>query len=126
MLWTGGVPYELDLLWKQPKETLIEKTLLYRENRKREMADSHGRFCDKLSDEKKSNLKECISRMALGLSPPTILVGMDRQFFDAVQDIDGVRTITALNPVARDALITYHGKGLITSLGLGGTRFEME
>ena len=118
LYWTGGVPYELDLLWKQPKKTLVDKTLLYRENRVSEMAESHGKFCRRLLDEEKLNLKECISRMALGLSPPKIVVGMDRQIFDIVPDIDGVRIITALNPVARDALITYHGKGLITSLGL--------
>jgi hypothetical protein len=40
LLWTGGVPYELDMLWKQPKETLMDKTLLYRENRVREMAET--------------------------------------------------------------------------------------
>ncbi|OAJ44408.1 hypothetical protein BDEG_27636 [Batrachochytrium dendrobatidis JEL423] len=62
LYWTGGVPYELDLLWKQPKMTLVEKTLEYREKRVEEMAESHGKFCDKLSEEKKLNLKECISR----------------------------------------------------------------
>jgi hypothetical protein len=45
---------------------------------------------------------------------------MDRQIFNIVSDIDGVCIITALNPVARDALITYHGKELISSLGLVG------
>jgi hypothetical protein len=55
--------------------------------------------------------------MALALPPPKGLVGMDRQLFDIVRDID-TSIITALNPVARDALITYHGQGLVTSLGL--------
>ncbi|KAJ2995810.1 hypothetical protein HDV02_000387 [Globomyces sp. JEL0801] len=114
LYWTGGVPYELDLLWKQPEKTLIKKTLLYRQNRVNEMAVSHAKFCDKLSAEKKLNLKECISRMALGLSPPKTKIGMDHQLFDIVPDIYGKDIITALNPVARDALITYHGHGLET------------
>jgi len=50
----------------------------------------------------------------LGLSPPIIAVGMDRQLFNIVPDNDGVRIITALNPVAGKALITFHGKGLVT------------
>ncbi|KAI8893195.1 hypothetical protein BC833DRAFT_609271, partial [Globomyces pollinis-pini] len=118
LFWTGGVPYELDLLWKQPKKTLIKKTLLYRQNRVNEMAIRHGIFCDKLSDEKKLNLKECISRMALGLSPPKTMTGMDQQLFDIVLCIDKTYIITALNPVAREALITYHGRGLVTPLGM--------
>lgn len=60
LYWTGGVPYELDLLWKQPMKTLIEKTLMYRENRVIEMRINHGKFCDELSAEKKLNLVECI------------------------------------------------------------------
>ena len=118
LFWTGGVPYELDLLWKQPRKTLVEKTSLYRQKRVSEMAETHGKFCDKLSEEKKLNLKECISRMALGLSAPEIVVGMDRQLFSIIEDGDTTYIITALNPIARDALITYHGQGLVTSLGV--------
>ncbi|KAK6093399.1 hypothetical protein MT418_006025 [Batrachochytrium dendrobatidis] len=117
LFWTGGVPYELDLLWKQPEKCLIEKTILYRRERFRDMAFSHGKFCDKLSDEKKNNLKECISRMALRLSPPEINIGMDRQLFNIIEDEDGHKIITALNPVARRALLYYHGRGLMTCLG---------
>jgi hypothetical protein len=117
LFWTGGVPYELDLLWKQPEETLIEKTMLYRKERVRDMRTSHGKFCDKLSDEKKLNLKECISRMALRLSPPEGIEGMDRQIFDINDDEGGDEIITALNPVARRALLGYHGQGLMASLG---------
>ncbi|XJO77866.1 hypothetical protein BDV3_002391 [Batrachochytrium dendrobatidis] len=112
LYWTGGVPYELDLLWKQPKMTLVEKTLEYREKRVEEMAESHGKFCDKLSEEKKLNLKECISRMAFRMVPPEINVGMDRQLFDIVSDEHGAKIITALNPVARRSLLAYHGKVL--------------
>ncbi|KAK5667570.1 hypothetical protein QVD99_005688 [Batrachochytrium dendrobatidis] len=112
LYWTGGVPYELDLLWKQPKVTLVEKTLEYREKRVEEMAESHGKFCDKLSEEKKLNLKECISRMAFRMVPPEINVGMDRQLFDIVSDEHGAKIITALNPVARRSLLAYHGKVL--------------
>ncbi|KAI8895287.1 hypothetical protein BC833DRAFT_529645, partial [Globomyces pollinis-pini] len=116
--WTGGIPYELDLLWKQPKKTLLEKTILYRNKRVGEIAESHGKFCRKLSDEEKLNLKECISRMALGLSPPEGLEGMDRQIFDIIDDGNGHEIITALSPVGRDALITYYGRDLVTPLGL--------
>ena len=117
LYWTGGVPYELDLLWKQPVKTLVEKTLLYRKERVRDMMESHGKFCDKLSEEKKINLKECISRMALGLSPPKGLVGMDRQLFDIIKDKEDHEIITALNPIARRSLLGYHGQSLMTSLG---------
>ncbi|KAJ2986999.1 hypothetical protein HDV02_006406, partial [Globomyces sp. JEL0801] len=116
--WTGGVPYELDLLWKQPVEGLIEKTKLYREKRVKEMGDNHGKFYKTLVDKEKDNLADCISRMALSMPPPKLIVGMDRQIFDIVPDVDGKDIITALNPVARDALITYHGKDLMNSLGV--------
>ena len=118
LYWTGGVPYELDLLWKQPVKTLVEKTLLYRKERVRDMMESHGKFYKKLVDKEKDNLAECISRMALGLSPPEGLVGMDRQLFDIVPSQIGNEIITTLNPVARRSLLGYHGKGLLTSLGL--------
>jgi hypothetical protein len=116
LFWTGGVPYELDLLWKQPRKTLIEKTMLYRRERVREMMESHGKFCKTLVD-KEVNLKECISRMALGLSPPEGLFGMDRLIFDIIDDEYGNEIITALNPVSRRALLGYHGQGLMASLG---------
>jgi hypothetical protein len=44
LFWTGGVPYELDLLWKQPKKTLIHKTLIYRSERVKDMRLSHAKF----------------------------------------------------------------------------------
>jgi hypothetical protein len=113
---TGGVPYELDLLWKQPSESLHGKTLFYRKERVRDMSSSHGKFYKTLVDKERMNLEECISRMALGLSPPEILVGMDRQLFDIVLDDDNEQVINALNPIARRALLGYHGVGLITSL----------
>lgn len=113
------MPHELDLLWKQPKDTMMQKVKLYRKERVKEMRFSHGKFCDKLSEEKKNNLKECISRMALGLSPPEGLEGMDRQLFDIVPcDDNGDEIIKSLNPAARRALLGYHGQGLVTSLGL--------
>ena len=118
LFWTGGVPYELDLLWKQPKVTLVEKTMMYREERVKEMAKNHRKFYGSLEDKDKPNLDECISRMALSMAPPRIDVGMDRQLFDIVSSESGEQIISALNPVARDALITYHGQSLLTSLGL--------
>ena len=116
--WTGGIPYELDLLWKQPKSILGEKTLLYCEERVRDMRFDHGKFYKTLVDKERFNLEECISRMALGLSPPEGLEGMDRQIFDIVRNQEKEKVITALNPIARRALLGYHGFGLLSSLGL--------
>jgi hypothetical protein len=120
LYWTGGVPYELDFLWKQPYcISFSEKTISYRKERTADMMESHAKFCDKLSEERKRNLKECISRMALELSPPEGLIGMDRQLFDIMEDGDaGNDIITVLNPVARQALILFHGKSFVTSLAL--------
>jgi hypothetical protein len=44
---TGGVPFELDLFWKQPRNTLAEKTLVYREKRIRDMMDGHSKFTNR-------------------------------------------------------------------------------
>ena len=111
LFWTGGVPYELHLLWKQPRKTLIEKTMLYRRERVRDMMGSHGRYYKMLIDRERDNLAECIARMLLGVSPPEGLIGMDKIFFDIIKDDDsGHEIITALNPVARRALLCYHGK----------------
>ena len=120
LFWTGGNPYELDLLWKQPAVTLMEKTMLYRKNRVREMAQSHALFCEKMSIQRERNLEECVSRMALGLSPPNSRVGMDQQLFDLIPDntCKGNFLLTALTLVARQALIAYHGEELLTVLGM--------
>ena len=82
LFWTGGVPYELDLLWKQPRKTLNEKTMLYRRERVRDIMESHGKFYKTLGDKEKDNLTECISRMAFRLSPPEGIEGMDRQILE--------------------------------------------
>ncbi|EGF78147.1 hypothetical protein BATDEDRAFT_26889 [Batrachochytrium dendrobatidis JAM81] len=110
LYWTGGVPYELDLLWKQPKMTLVEKTLEYREKRVEEMAESHGKFCDKLSEEKKLNLKECISRMALRMVPPEINVGMDRQFISWQGLMTSLGVVAELILKGKDYPNTIKGK----------------
>lgn len=113
------MPRELDLLWKQPKPTLVEKVKVYRDQRVKEMMAIHRKFYEKLLlDEDKRNLKECVSRMALGLPPPVGLVGMDRQLFDIIPGVDENEIITALNPIARRSLLEYHGQGVMTSLGL--------
>ena len=119
LFWTGGVPHELDLLWKQPAEGLIEKTALYRRQRFEEMTQSHGKFCVTLVDRKMDNLAECVSRMALGLSPPNSRLGMDQQLFEIIkEDNGGSEMIAALNPVARGVLILFHGQHIMTPLGL--------
>ena len=118
LFWTGGVPYELDELWKQPVEGLMEKTVLYRRQRVDKMVQRHGKFFDTLVDRERDNVDECISRMALGLPPPPIRVGMDQQLFHIIKDDAGHETITARNPVAREALLLFHGKHLVTPLGI--------
>ena len=109
LYWTGGIPYELDLLWKQPTNTLSSKTLLYREKRLRD-------FCDTLSNRNRDNVIECIVRMALELSPPDDLEGMDQQLFVIALDQNNQKVITSMNPVARRALFVYYGASLTTSL----------
>ena len=114
LFWTGGVPHELDLLWKQPVEGLIEKTSLYRRQRFEEMTQSHGKFYDTLVDRKRDNLAQCVSRMALGLSPPNSRLGMDQQLFHIIkEDNAGHEMIAARNPVAREALLLFHGKHVV-------------
>jgi hypothetical protein len=56
--------------------------------------------------------------MALGLSPPKHTVGMDCQLLGIIPYPDGHEIVAALNPVARDALISYPQEGLTTSLEL--------
>ena len=117
LYWTGGVPNELNLLWMQAGDTLAEKTLLYRENRIQDMCASHAKFCRDLADVVGANLLKCISHMALELSPPEGIFGMDRQLFDIVLDLENSQVITILNPVARLALFSFHGASLTTPLG---------
>ncbi|KAJ3192119.1 hypothetical protein HDU82_003313, partial [Entophlyctis luteolus] len=122
LYWTGGIPYELSLLWEQPAASVVNKTREYRSNRVGEMAESHGKFCHKLLSEEMLDVKEWIARMALGLTQPAVSVGMDRELFDIIrQPKEGHpnefdELIVALNPVARLALILYHGQSLLTSL----------
>ena len=73
---------------------------------------SHSKFYKTLADKERGNLAQCVSRMALELSPPEGLVGMDRQLFDIVLNDENERVISALNPIARRAILAYHGVGL--------------
>jgi len=109
---------ELDILFKQSQDSLLDKLKHYREKRVDELAKIHSKFSRGLGERELFNLQECVSRMTLGLSPPKITVGMDFQLFDIETDNDNSKTIVAINPVARDAIITYHGKGLFPSLAL--------
>ena len=79
---------------------------------------NHGKFYDSLKDIDKNRLKECISHMALKMPPPIGREGMDRLLFDIIKDDEtGTKIITALNPVARLALLEYHDKeSLMSSL----------
>ncbi|KAJ3197509.1 hypothetical protein HDU82_001451 [Entophlyctis luteolus] len=82
---------------------------------------AHGRFCRKLDSVEKRNLEECTARMALGLTRPDGLVGLDWQLFDIIrQPKEGHpdkfdEFIVAFNPVARRSLMDYHGQDLLTS-----------
>jgi hypothetical protein len=119
--WTGGIPYKLDLVWEQPRKGLIEKTVVYRKERVREMMISHAKFCDELCEVRKKHLNDCISRMALQLSPE-LFIRMDRQLFDIIKDENGHKLITALNAVAHRALLGYHSKECLTCLCLVAER----
>ncbi|ORY38883.1 hypothetical protein BCR33DRAFT_720533 [Rhizoclosmatium globosum] len=118
LYWTGGVPYELFLLWAQPEASLGDKTRKYRKNRMIEMGSSHGKFCDTLTAEKMLNLKECIARMVIGLPCPGLLVGIDHQLFDVTLQPKRGRSNEFLNPVARSTLLNYYGQGLLSPLAL--------
>ena len=89
LLWTGGIPFELKLLWKQPEKSFAEKIDSYRENRVEEMILSHEKFEESLSDTKKQSLKECVSRMALGLPTPVGRGKIDRQLLEITKDEKG-------------------------------------
>ena len=114
---TGGIPHELNLLWKQPEKTLREKTQLYQRNRFRDIATGHRKFCDSTSEERKLNLRKCISCMALEQSPPESLDGMDRQLFDIIEHPVKGRIIVAINPIARRAMLHYHRDFIKTTFG---------
>ena len=53
--------------------------------------------------------------MAFGLPPPESLVGM---VFAIIKNESNEDIITTLNPVAREALLAYHGQLLIRPLSL--------
>ena len=118
LFWTGWIPFELNLVWYQPEKSFAKKIDSYRENRVQEMILSHEKFVELLSDELKSNAEECVSRMALGLPPPWDDTGMDRELLDITCDENDQEVITALNPLARIALISHHGLDLLTCIGL--------
>jgi hypothetical protein len=56
--------------------------------------------------------------MALELSPPENDFGMDHLLFDIVTNENGNQIVQTLTPIARMALLKYHGESLITRLGL--------
>ena len=105
------------MLWEQNSTNLGGKTLLYCNTRVELLAELHSKFCDTLSSERKVNLKECISRMILGASPPSIKTGMDRQLLDIIIEF-GNETITAINPIARQAILQHHGQEAISSIDI--------
>jgi hypothetical protein len=107
-------------MWQQLAPTLEKKVALYCEERVQSMLQSHRKFCKTLSGKNLRNLDEWVSRMALELSPPKLDVGMDRELFDIVINENGGKIVCALNPIARKALLMYHGHDLITPLSLIG------
>ncbi|KAI8892070.1 hypothetical protein BC833DRAFT_653965 [Globomyces pollinis-pini] len=114
--WTGGVPYELRLLWDQPKERLMEKTILYRKKRINDMCEIHSKFCSRLSEEDRLNVMECVSRMLIGASHPEESIEISKELVDIIDDEDGYKIVTALNPVARRALLYYYAGMLVVSV----------
>lgn len=114
----GGVPLELCCLVNQPADSIKKKVESYLENRAEDLAYDHEKFCKTLSDDGLKNLKECISRMTLGLAPPQTKTGMDRQIFDIILDNNGHKIITALTPLARIVMVSHHGDKLLTPLSM--------
>jgi hypothetical protein len=114
----GGIPLEINFIWKQPAPTLDKKVTLYCKERVKEMSQSHKKFYYSLFEEDRKNLEEFVSLMALELSPPKFDLGMDRDLLEIVTNEEGKQIVSALNPIARKALLIYHGQSLIAPLGL--------
>jgi ssDNA-binding Zn-finger/Zn-ribbon topoisomerase 1 len=112
---TGSLPLELSLVCPQCGDTLEEKLRVYRRERFGEFIESHIRFERGLDKAGRSNLQECVLRLIHRLEPPHDLHGMDRELFVIVQHDDGTCSITAITPLAREALLEYHKKALSLS-----------
>jgi hypothetical protein len=100
------VPDELKTLWRQPRETLAEKTKMYRVERHSALADKHSWFIMKLSDREREEMKEAVLRMVDGLPLRREKYTIDRE----LMYVENGRAY-ALNPVARAALVCYYRIG---------------
>ena len=57
LFWTGGIPYELQMVCKNSGSTWDEKLTRYKADRCREIARLHDKFCKNLSPSAASNLQ---------------------------------------------------------------------
>ncbi len=117
LYYTGGIPLELEVYNAIESESFCEKLEEYKSSRLEALIVSHRKFCESLtSPNDKMNLRECLGRMALYLSPPKYLTGMDRQLF-VVEDKEGHgKRIVELFPLAREAVMSLHSDIIEDSL----------
>jgi hypothetical protein len=94
------------------------KVASYRKARVAEFMGRHGKYFQSINGNArlKESLKKCVSHMALGLIPPPDIGGMDRQLFDITVDGNGRDIIAAINPIAREALLTSNCAEVLSSL----------
>jgi hypothetical protein len=107
--WTGGIPIELTRFHETIAPTLKQKLQQYLSDRKSEITAGHTKFFDSINTQQKTSLAKCIVRMSLGLDPPVIYNGMDRQLLDIVM-VNDSRKIVALNPIIRQTLLDFHSQ----------------
>jgi hypothetical protein len=115
--YTGGIPLELDFFNRINETVLSDKLHAYKSARLEQLILSHRKFCNSLTQHDVQNLKDCIGRLALRLSPPDHLCAMDRQLLviDEDQRAPGKRLV-ALFPLARSAVLSYHSDIIQESL----------
>jgi hypothetical protein len=118
LYYTGGVPLELDIYTSIKVDSFSEQLKKYKSTRLEALAVSHKKFCSSLTTEQEiMNLKVCIGRMALYLSPPEIQISMDRQLLVIEENkVTKKERIVALFPLARSAIMSFHSSIIQDSL----------
>ncbi|CAI2198239.1 13293_t:CDS:2, partial [Funneliformis geosporum] len=124
--WTGAYPLELDMWHQTPGDNLSEKTQNYLEIRIKAIELNHQTYRESLSIERKLSLSQCVYSMILQITPPQITYGMDRQlmYIDTASVWEGqnkdkevkVKTIIAIHPLAKLAIIYGHNKEIINGI----------
>ena len=119
LYYTGGIPLELDVCNGIKADSFRMKLKEYKSNRLESLILSHRKFCQSLtSHNDQRNLKECIGRMALCLSPPNHLVGMDQHLLFVEGNQVHEKRIVALFPLARTAVTSHNSEIIQDSLKL--------